>query len=188
MKMNDVFPSNYMKQDDAKQPITATIRDVVQEEINGDHGKEMKPVMRFNGAVKPIILNKGNWSILSSMYGDDSDAWHGKTIELYVDPSVMYAGKRVGGIRVRLPIMGAFQSQSNGNGSAPAAAAWKISDGKSVETRASADEVRAYLMELLELGIAPATRNIKGPDGKVLDGAAWMLAHAPAPADDQIPF
>lgn len=104
MKMNDMFPSSWLKKEDC--PVTATIAAVAQEEIKGDNGKELKAVLRFRGDVKPMILNRGNADLLASTWGDDSDAWVGKKIEVYVDPNVMFGGKRVGGIRLRLPQSG----------------------------------------------------------------------------------
>lgn len=185
MKMNEMFPSNYLKKEDVSHPITATIRDVITEEVSGDHGKESKPVIRFNGSVKPMILNKGNGELLCSLYGDDSLAWHGKSIELYMDPNVMFGGKRVGGIRLRAP-------SQNGAGAAPASssggAGYAISNGKTVTKKNNADEVRTYLMELLDMGVLLTEWRIKGPDGAVVNGPDWMLANSGAPAEDPIPF
>jgi hypothetical protein len=39
--------------------------------------------------------------VLAALYGDDSDALVGKTIQLYRDPTAAYGGKEVGGIRIR---------------------------------------------------------------------------------------
>jgi hypothetical protein len=80
--------------------------------------------------VKPLILNNANWLTMEDAYGDDSDMWRGKPVEVYVDAGVMFAGKRVGGIRLRAPSGpsgGANGSASNGR--APAAgtpAAWTL--------------------------------------------------------------
>src|SRR5271169_6308688 len=46
---------------------------------------------------KSLVLNKGNALLLSSAYGDETDAWPGRPVVIWADPSVMYAGKRVGG-------------------------------------------------------------------------------------------
>lgn len=174
MNIDDMFPSNWIQQKDVPQPIATTIRSITQSEVNDNGLKKMKNVLQFGRAdLKPMILNKGVGLVLAALYGSDSSAWIGKPIEIYVDPTVQMGGKIVGGLRLRLPTnAGAFQ-----NGSAPTAT-WFISDGKSVEKRASIDEVRAHLMELLDLGIEPGTRRVKGPDGAVMDGAAWMMANA----------
>jgi hypothetical protein len=104
MKRSQVFPSSYLSKDDVAAPVHATIADVTMEPVKGEHGEESKPVMHFTDkAVKPMIVNTTNWTLLEEMYGLDSDDWRGKPVELYCDPMVMFAGKRVGGVRVRRP-------------------------------------------------------------------------------------
>ena len=50
------------------------------------------------------MLNSTNAQLCSAILGsDDTDDWKGKRVVLYVDPTVMYAGQVVGGIRVRRP-------------------------------------------------------------------------------------
>ena len=105
MKRSDAFPSSYLAKDDLPQPpgtARGTIEDVRIETMPGDN-KDEKPVMYFkNGSLKPFVLNQTNWTIIEEVYGDDSDNWRGQTIELYVDPNIMFAGKRTGGVRVRV--------------------------------------------------------------------------------------
>lgn len=104
MKASDAFPSKYLGKESVTQPIVATIRQVVMEAIKGENGNEDKAVIYFGGGnIKPLICNRGNWTIIASIYGDDSDGWHGRPIEIYVDPTVMFGKKMVGGLRVRAP-------------------------------------------------------------------------------------
>lgn len=56
--------------------------------FDGDHNRPWKP-------------SKGMLRILAGAWGRDSSAWVGKYAKLYFEPSVMYAGKPVGGIRIR---------------------------------------------------------------------------------------
>jgi len=112
MKKGDAFPSSYLGKDDLYEPVTAVISDVRLEEIAGGAGSEDKPVMHFEGGTKSLVLNATNWNTLEAVYGEDTDDWRGRAVELYIDPGVVYAGKRVGGVRVRVP--------SNGRRAAPA--------------------------------------------------------------------
>lgn len=112
MKMNDMFPSNYLKKEDFPVPRVLTMRAIEMKEIDGDGGKEKKPVLHFHDS-KPLILNKGNATAICELYGDDPDGWAGKTMEVYNDPSVMYAGKKTGGIRLRAP--GTANNTRNGS-------------------------------------------------------------------------
>lgn len=56
--------------------------------FDGDHGRPWKP-------------SKGMRRILAGAWGTDSSNWIGKHAKLYFEPSVMYAGKEVGGVRIR---------------------------------------------------------------------------------------
>jgi hypothetical protein len=56
--------------------------------FEGDHGRPWKP-------------SKGMLRVLALAWGSDSKQWVGKYAQLYHDPGVIYAGKAVGGIRVR---------------------------------------------------------------------------------------
>ena len=56
--------------------------------FDGDHGKPWKP-------------SKGMLRILATAWGQDSDSWIGKHVEIYFDPDVLWAGKAVGGIRIK---------------------------------------------------------------------------------------
>ena len=113
MKRSQAFPSKYLSKDDITSPVVATISDVVMETFTSDDEEKTKSVMYFVGANKPMVINVANWMTVESLYGDDSDEWIGKTIEIWVDPSVMYGKKRVGGLRLREP------AHNNGNGAAP---------------------------------------------------------------------
>jgi hypothetical protein len=105
MKRSDAFPSRYVNKDDVQTPVMATIDTVRFDTIQGRSGgeDEDKPVVYFRDNVKPMILNNTNWTTLEDTYGPESDDWTGKTIELYCDPGVMYGGKRMGGVRIRIP-------------------------------------------------------------------------------------
>jgi hypothetical protein len=98
-----VFGS-YLKQEDLQgKQARVVIGSVVIEEIQGDNNKkESKPVAHFVGKDKGLVLNKTICAELESITGtDDIDNWGGTPVILFVDPNVMYGGKKVGGIRVK---------------------------------------------------------------------------------------
>lgn len=107
MKRSQAFPSVFLAKDDLMNgPRIVTIKEVRMELVRGDGGEEEKPVMHFepNGTnTKPLILNNINWMTIEESYGDESDHWISKPLELFVDPAVMFGGRRVGGVRVRVP-------------------------------------------------------------------------------------
>jgi hypothetical protein len=62
-----------------------------------------KPILQLiftNG--QKFSLNKTNCSEIAAICGDDCDGWLGKSVVLAHDPTVMYAGKRIGGVKLRV--------------------------------------------------------------------------------------
>lgn len=49
---------------------------------------------------RPWKPSKGMLRILAAGWGVESQNWIGKSVQIYCDPSVKYAGKEVGGIRI----------------------------------------------------------------------------------------
>jgi hypothetical protein len=56
--------------------------------FDGDNGRPWKP-------------SKGMIRIIARAWGVDSSAWVGRVASVYCDPNVTWAGKKVGGIRIR---------------------------------------------------------------------------------------
>jgi hypothetical protein len=63
---------------------------------------ESKWVLTFQGD-RRFGLNKTNLSLMAKWFGKRSSAWVGKKITVYVDESVSFGGRLVGGLRVRKP-------------------------------------------------------------------------------------
>jgi hypothetical protein len=104
MKRSEAFPSNYLSKEDVQTPVIATIESLARKTLKSDEGDETKTLMYFReDQLKPLILNNTNWLICEDAYGEDSDSWIGRKIELYFEPNVMFGAKRTGGVRVRVP-------------------------------------------------------------------------------------
>ena len=104
LKVSEMWKSHYIGKDDLTRPIRARIEAAYWEEVNSERGKETKPVISFmDEGVKPLILNVTNSRAIADAFGDDSDGWHGKLIEMYHDPNVPFGPKITGGTRVRIP-------------------------------------------------------------------------------------
>ena len=104
MKLGTMYAGNYLKQEDLQgKRVLLTIDRVEMEDLGQGDDKEAKPVCYFRGREKGWVMPKTCAYLIAEWYGDDTDAWAGKKIVLYVDPNVMYAGKRTGGIRVSPP-------------------------------------------------------------------------------------
>ena len=101
MDINNSFPSNYQKAADLKgQARQVVIADVAPEDMGSG---ETKPVARFNGLDRGLVLNKTNSMMVASHFGSETNTWIGKTIELYPD-KVPFQGQIVDAIRVRVPV------------------------------------------------------------------------------------
>lgn len=101
MKLGDMFGSSYLKAADLKKATVVTIEDFKQEKVGQD--QEEKWVLYAKEMTKGIVLNKTMGEQLKAIFGDveDSDELLGKKIEIYVDRTVPFAGKIVGGVRFR---------------------------------------------------------------------------------------
>jgi hypothetical protein len=99
MKVSEAFPSKYLKAADlAGRPITVIMAQVETETIGDDD----RPVLYFKGKNKGLVLNKTNAGKISDAYGDDTDDWFGRAIEIY-PTEVDFQGKTVEAIRCRVP-------------------------------------------------------------------------------------
>lgn len=101
MKMSEAFPSKYLKAADLNGRAVRAIIDNCTYEDMGDGTS--KPVLSFRGQKKGLVLNKTNAAMIASSYGDDSDAWRGRELEIYPDKTSMQ-GRIVDCLRVRVPV------------------------------------------------------------------------------------
>lgn len=105
MKISQLSDSKYLKKEDVQPPIQVTIAGITQDNLaRDDEAPEFKYILNFVGDVKPLVLNMTNAQLIAHITGsEETDDWKGKTITLYNDPSVSFAGKLTGGIRVQIP-------------------------------------------------------------------------------------
>lgn len=96
---------SFLKQEDLQgREVRVVIESVSLEEIKNEDGKEKKLVARFTGKDKGLVLNRTTCESLEAITGtDDYDHWGGTPIVLFVDPTVKFGPKTVGGIRIKAP-------------------------------------------------------------------------------------
>lgn len=100
MKLDELFPSKYLKASDLDGDTTLTIEGVTTESMKTKDGKEEeKPVLLFAES-KPMVMNVTNARAIATLYGDDTDTWGGKQITLYT-AEVSAFGETTAAIRVR---------------------------------------------------------------------------------------
>lgn len=99
VKVSDAFPSKYLKASDLQGQ---THRLVISNAYMEDVGDDRRLVLYFQGRQKGLVCNKTNGTKIGDAYGDDTDLWIGRTIEIF--PSVTdFQGKEVDCIRVQIP-------------------------------------------------------------------------------------
>lgn len=80
-----------------------TISKIEQQNVALQDGEEdLKWCMSFKEFKKPMVLNSTNIQLTTKALGsDETEDWIGQKIVLYVDDNVSFAGKLVGGVRIR---------------------------------------------------------------------------------------
>lgn len=104
-KISEMRESKFLKKEDVGRGVLATIAGCQQHNVAMEGASpEQKWCLSFHELDKPLVLNSTNIQLCAKICGsEDTDHWTGKRIVLYTDPNVSYAGKLVGGIRVRAP-------------------------------------------------------------------------------------
>src|SRR5262245_46658593 len=98
MRTKDMFPSKYLKSEDAKaKQIVTTISHMEMELVGQGQDQKKKPVLYLEDQ-KPMVLNRTNTEVLEEAFGD-SDDWPGQKIKIRC-VKTNYAGKTVDGRRV----------------------------------------------------------------------------------------
>ena len=127
----DEFFGNYLKTEHIEGEVIYTVKECKGEVVGKDNDKETKAVLYFEGVEKGLVLNKTNSETISELSGSrEIEEWDGIEVCLYVDPKVMYAGKKVGGIRLKEVPSNPVKSKGMkpGNAEDPAAAMKKFAE------------------------------------------------------------
>lgn len=120
MKLAELLPSTYLKKEDFPTPALLTIDRLERVNVAPEgQPPENKWALHFLELDRALVLNSTNIQTLGALLGDDTDHWLGHKIVAFADPTVAYAGKLVGGIRLRAP----KQQQAKPAAAAPAPAA-----------------------------------------------------------------
>jgi hypothetical protein len=98
MNVHDLFPSKYLKASDFQgQDVTLMMVTVAVEDI-GDG--ENRPLLRFDGAKKGLLLNRTNARTIAELYGAETNDWRGRHVTLF-PTTTDFRGASVDCIRVR---------------------------------------------------------------------------------------
>lgn len=98
--VNEMIVSKFLRKEDLDDEMVVTLKDVTLEDMPGD-SDEQRWVLTFRELPKGLVLNATIIRVLEKAYGQHSDDWRGKKAVLFVDESVQFKGKLVGGLRLR---------------------------------------------------------------------------------------
>lgn len=107
LTVHEMFPSRFLSQGDLHTEKVVTIETVEQVDISGGSTEpKFEWVVKFHDDVKPMLLNYPLALILANVLGtDDAAEWSERRLILYWDPNVYFAGRLVGAIRARVPML-----------------------------------------------------------------------------------
>ena len=92
MRTKDMFPSKFLKSEDAKaKQIVTTISHMEMELVGQGQDQKKKPVLYLEDQ-KPMVLNRTNTEVLEGAFGD-SDDWPGHKIKIRCTKT-QYQGKK----------------------------------------------------------------------------------------------
>ena len=79
-----MFPGQYVAAAELKgRDATVTIKRVMKAELTTTKGPEMKWLVYFTDASKPLVLNVTNSRTIAELHGAKAELWAGKRITLY---------------------------------------------------------------------------------------------------------
>lgn len=95
--------SNFLKKETFEdgEELTLTMAGYAKENVGTDDEPDQKWTLHFDEIEEKLPLNKTRGTAIAEKYGYEMDHWIGKQIVVYVDPTVQFGGKRVGGLAVR---------------------------------------------------------------------------------------
>jgi hypothetical protein len=90
---------SYFKADNLRAgPLTLTIKSVGVEKIS-PQSDDTSPVLWVIEDKRGVVLNKTRYEQIAEIFGSpDTDKWIGNKVVAFLDPSVKFGGKKVGGI------------------------------------------------------------------------------------------
>jgi hypothetical protein len=109
LNIQTAFPSQFLRAADLDgKPVNLTIEKVVMEEVGQGADADTKPCVyftdspyKYKNGTKGWILNVTNSKMIAAYYGDDTDNWIGKPVQVYPD-KVQFGANIVDAIRVRI--------------------------------------------------------------------------------------
>jgi len=125
----EYLESKFLKKEDVMgqqgHGVLVTVTAIQEQDVamTGE-SEQIKLCAYFNELGKGLVLNSTNMQALAELTGSEEiEDWIGHQVVLYADQTIMFRGKRVGGIRLRAPRIRASGIAGTATPSGPATAA-----------------------------------------------------------------
>ena len=106
-KTSEMLDKKFLGKDDLPGPgLLLTVVGVKQMPVGGkdDDDDTIRWCLLFHETDKPLVMRTTLIHLCQDIFGsDETDEWIGRKIVVFVDPTVQFGGKIVGGVRVRKP-------------------------------------------------------------------------------------
>ena len=104
MDVTEVLSGSFLSKNTIKEPTPYTIKHAEFVTFDGKNGRppEKKVQLTLQDGTH-WTLNKTNTAVLAAAYSNEATRWVDKPIVVVHDPTVIYAGRMVGGLRVQIP-------------------------------------------------------------------------------------
>src|SRR5262249_50851286 len=97
---DDLYGSRFLAATDVKNPVTATIERIDQEQFTRPgEPTRTKAIIYVKGGKKGIVINKTNASMLAAAFGKNFAAWPNRKITIRSEPT-RFGGKLTTGLRL----------------------------------------------------------------------------------------
>jgi hypothetical protein len=135
LDLESMYGGRFLSSSDlGDRKVRTTIQKVRKEELRKEDGtKRWRLVLSLAAFDKPMVVNATIKDLLVASLGRVPSQWVNASVGVFVDPNVMFAGKRVGGLRLR--VLQAFQAKPKPAPKPapapkkPAATAWPEEEG-----------------------------------------------------------
>ena len=96
----DSLFGNYLNKNDIVKDTQVKVKEVKVELVGQD--QEKKAVLYFESLDKGLTVNRTNGDTIAEITGTrEVEGWVGSEFILFFEPTVIYAGKKTGGIRIK---------------------------------------------------------------------------------------
>lgn len=183
--IGELIKGKFLGTGDIKAPTRVTVRAIVPEQLRSGESKQQKYIIYFDELPKGLPINRTILKVMAAAFGEYTEQWVGKRVRLYVDATVEFAGRTVGGVRVQVPRGAGSELGYAIPQTPPAGARFDPMTGQPLATPAAqAPRFDPMTGAPLTGAVDTATGEIRQP----VNGAGGGRPPADPEFDDDIPF